>query len=495
MDVATPSLPAVPPFRLRARVLTPLAARGTRYLADGVVDVDSRGRIVRVAAWSGASRPTTGGSEPGTPASEPPALVVGHTGDGVNRVAGAADVPVHDLRPWLLLPGLVDLHTHVPLLPNAGGGAGLDLLTWLERYTFPLEARFDAEAAERLGPLAMRAFAGAGTTTVVAWSSADPGAAEALLRAAETHGIRAVIGLVLMRRTRVVGAPRDDSGAASTSGGPDDDPDDSGDETAGLRASADLAARWHGRDHGRLRFGFTPRFALSCSAGVLQASARMAAEAGAHWLTHLSEDPREIEEVRRAFPEARDYLDVYDRAGALGPGGPRALFAHAIHLSEREIERLAGSGAGVAHCPASNLFLPSGIMPLARYLEEGIPVGLGSDVSGGPDVSIFEAMRVGAYSQQALHVVGHDPRPLLDPLGWLRLGTLGGAEALGLADTIGSLEAGREADMIAVDPSLTEPMPGAASGDDPAEIVGRLIFRTHPQMVRGAWVRGRLLPA
>ena len=468
MDVATPSLPAVPPFRLRARVLTPLAAGGTRYLSDGAVDVDASGRISRVDAWDAGANPES---------------------------AGSAHVPVHDLRPWLLLPGLVDLHTHVPQLPNAGVGAGLDLLTWLERYTFPLEERFDAAAAERLGPLAMRAFAGAGTTTVVAWSSADPGAAETLLQAAETHGIRAVVGLVLMRRTSIAGARRDDGEVARSNAGPDGARGESGDETAALRASADLAARWHGRDDGRLCFGFTPRFALSCSAGVLRASARMAAEAGAHWLTHLSEDPREIDEVRRAFPEARDYLDVYDRAGALGPGGPRALFAHAIHLSEREIGRLAESGAGVAHCPASNLFLPSGIMPLARYLEAGIPVGLGSDVSGGPEVSVFDAMRVGAYAQQALHIVGRDPRPLLDPLGWLRLGTLGGAQALGLADTIGSLEPGREADMIAVDPSFTEPMPGAASGDEPAEIVGRLIFRTHPQMVRGAWVRGRLLPA
>lgn len=483
MDVAMPSLPVVPPFRLRARVLTPLAAGGTRYLVDGVVHVDSRGRISRVAAWSEASEPAGGGHEHQVEAAGSATTSAGRATDP------AANVPVHDVRPWLVMPGLVDLHTHIPQLPNAGVGAGLDLLTWLERYTFPLERRFDAAAAERLGPLAMRAFAGAGTTTVVAWASTDPDAADALLRAAEGHGIRAVIGLVLM-------GPMGGPGLGPSSGDDADaSRDDSADADDGLRASADLAARWHGRDDGRLRFAFTPRFALSCTADVLRVSARMAAETGSNWQTHLSEDPREIDEVRRAFPEARDYLDVYDRAGALGPGGPRALFAHAIHLSEREIARLAESGAGVAHCPASNLFLPSGIMPLARYLEAGIPVGLGSDVSGGPGVSIFEAMRVGAYSQQALRIVGRDPRPLLDPLGWLRLGTLGGAEALGLAGAIGSLEAGRDADMIAVDPSLTEPIPGAAGDDEPAEIASRLIFRTHPQMVRGAWVRGRLLPA
>ncbi len=449
--LAMMSLPVAPPFRLRARVLTPLAAGGTRYLADGAVDVDPLGRISRVDEWAAA-----GQAEP----------------------AVSAHGPVHDVRPSLVMPGLVDLHTHIPQLPNAGLGAGLDLLTWLERYTLPLERRFDAAAAERLGPLAMRAFAAAGTTTVVAYASDDAGATEALFRAAEAHGIRAVIGLVLMDRAVGVGRGGDRDGIGD----------------AALRASAALAARWNGRDGGRLRYAFTPRFAPSCSAGILSVSARLAAETGSLWQTHLSEDPSELEAVRAAFPEAIDYLDVYDRAGALGPGGPRALFAHAIHLSDREVDRLAESGAGVAHCPASNLFLPSGIMPLARYLEAGIPVGLGSDVSGGPDPSLFQVMRVGAYAQHALMALAGESRPRLDPLGWLRLGTIGGAEVLGLAGTIGSLEPGLEADMIAVDASLTEPVPGAGAADDPGDIVSRLVFRTHPQMITAAWVRGRLLP-
>ena len=469
------SLPVAPPFRLRARVLTPLAAGGTRYLADGALDVDAQGRIARVEDWAAADGP---GSDP------------------------SARLPRYDVRPWLVMPGLVDLHTHIPQLPNAGLGAGLDLLTWLERYTFPLERRFDAAAAERLGPLAMRAFAAAGTTTVVAYASDDADATDALFRAAEVHGIRAVIGLVLMDRAVGVGrgsdrGPDGDTGRGSDRG-PDGDPGRAGDPgpdgDAPLRASAALAARWNGRDGGRLRYAFTPRFAPSCSARSLSASARLAAETGSLWQTHLSEDPGEMDAVRAAFPEARDYLDVYDRAGALGPGGPRALFAHAIHLSDQEIARLAESGAAVAHCPASNLFLPSGIMPLARYLEAGIPVGLGSDVSGGPDPSIFEVMRVGAYAQHALQALGGESRPRLDPLGWLRRGTIGGAEVRGLADTIGSLEPGLEADMIAVDASLTEPIPGAGAADEPADIVSRLIFRTHPQMITAAWVRGRLLP-
>jgi guanine deaminase len=203
-----------------------------------------------------------------------------------------------------------------------------------------------------------------------------------------------------------------------------------------------------------------------------------------------------MDEVRRLFPQARDYLDVYDRAGGLAP---RTVLAHAIHLSEREIGRLAESGASVAHCPASNLFLSSGLMPLRRYLDAGIGIGLGSDLAAGPELSIFSVMRAGAVTQRVLELEGRAERASsLQPAAWLRLGTLGGAGALGMADRIGSIEVGKEADLIVVDPRMTDPLRGEAGDlplDDPDELMGRLIFRPHPNMVRGAWVRGRLLPA
>jgi guanine deaminase len=132
-------------------------------------------------------------------------------------------------------------------------------------------------------------------------------------------------------------------------------------------------------------------------------------------------------------------------------------------------------------------------MPLSRYLAAGLCVGLGSDVAAGPDPSIFGAMRVGAYTQNALRVVRETDDAVLGPLDWLRMGTLEGARALGLDGEIGSVEAGKEADLIVVDPSLTAPIPGAGSDADPEALMSRLIFRAHPAMVRGAWVRGRLL--
>jgi len=384
---------------------------------------------------------------------------------------------VVDLRPWVVMPGLIDLHAHLPQLPNAGVGAGLHLLAWLERYFFPLERDFDEATAERVAPAAFRAFARAGTTTVVAYGAIWQPSMDACFKAAEVHGIRAVLGKVMMDRLSY-DVERQPQEVLELS----------------ARQSMELCQRWHGADDGRLSYAFSPRFAVSCSAEMLAESARLARETGAFWQTHLSEDVNELAEVARLFPDAVDYTDVYDRAGGLRPG---AILAHAVHLSDREIERLVESGAAIAHCPASNLFLASGAMPLGRYQQAGLIMGLGSDVAAGPDVSLFGVMRAGAYTQNGLHSLGMAAHPAMPPNEWLRLATLGGARALGLDDRIGSVEAGKEADLIVVDPATTLPLgdagnPGAHDGPD--EILSRLIYRIQPDTVRGAWVRGRLLP-
>ncbi len=456
---AAPVLPATPPFAIRARLLTPLNADGaTRYEPDAVIEVDASGRITSIEPWEAWTR-------------------VQHSSTGQAASTGQ----LIDLRPWVLLPGMVDLHVHLPQVPAAGFGAGLDLLTWLRRYIFPLEQAFDEATAERVAPRVFRAMAAAGTTTAVMYGAIWAPSLDASFRAAEAHGIRAVIGKVMMDElTYDDRLPRDRILETS------------------LQQSADLCQRWHGRDNGRLRYAFTPRFAVSCSGDMLRESAALARSTGAYWQTHIAEDRGEIAEVARRFPDARDYLDVYDRAGALGE---RTILAHAIYLSDRELDRLVESGSRIAHCPESNLFLASGLMPLARYRRRGAMVGLGSDVAAGPALSLFEQMRIGFYAQNALHVTTDDPSAILDPLDWLRMGTLDGARMLGLDAEIGSLEVGKEADLIAVDAALTEPLPGVdvhhpvefEGPDQPSDLMSRLMFRAHPEMVRGAWVRGRLL--
>jgi len=436
-----PDLPLRPPFTLRARLLSPLADGALLHETDGLLAVDERGVLRTVGAWPGAQAPAS----------------------------------VLDLRPLVVMPGMVDLHVHLPQLPNAGLGGGLDLLTWLERHIFPLEREFDRARAEIEAPAGFRALAAAGTTTAVAYAALWPDSTDAAFAAAESHGIRAVIGKVMMDRGSY----------------------DSVIEThqileTSLAQSDELAARWHGRDGGRLQYAFTPRFAVSCSAEMLRESAALARAHGAYWQTHLAEDAGELAQVASLFPEARDYLDVYDRADALGA---RSILAHAVHLSAREVHRLVESDARVAHCPASNLFLASGMMPLAAYRAAGMAVGLGSDVAAGPELSLFSVMRAGALTQRALASQAAPllPDGILDPLDWLRMGSLGGARVLGLDGEIGSLEVGKEADLIAVDPRLTAPVPGQDSPPAPADLASRLIFRPHPEMVRAAWVRGRLL--
>ena len=248
-----------------------------------------------------------------------------------------------------------------------------------------------------------------------------------------------------------------------------------------MREAADLIERWHGRDDGRLQYAVTPRFAVSCTADLLRESAALARSTGAYWQTHLSEDRGEIAEVARLFPESIDYVDVYDRAGGLGE---RTVLAHAVHLSDRELARLVETGTRVAHCPASNLFLASGVMPLARYLEAGLigRPGLGRGRRAGPLDLHRDARR--CVRQERAAVAGLGTGHVMTPLDWLRMGTLGGASVLGLADRIGSLEAGKEADVIAVDPSFVAPIAGVTD-DDPDDLVSRLVYRTHPDMVRG----------
>jgi guanine deaminase len=431
-------LPRTPPFAIRARLLTPLGAGGTYHEPDGLVSIDERGRIGSVGAV--ADQPE----------------------------AAAAAI---DLRPLVVLPGMVDTHAHLPQLPNAGVGFALDLLTWLDRLTFPTERSWsDPAVAAELAPKIFEAFAAAGTTTVLAYGVVYKDAMDAAFAAAERHGIRAILGKVMMDRSTY-----------------DPTIELSSILDRSMRETSDLIARWHGAADGRLGYAVTPRFAVSCTADILRESASLAQSTGTWWQTHVSEDPFEIAAVRSLFPDAIDYVDVYDRAGALGD---RTILAHGIHLSERELGRLVETGSHVSHCPASNLFIGAGVMPLARYLEAGLSVSLGSDVSGGPEASIFSVMRVGAYAQLALRSITRDRVPILAPLDWLRMGTLDGARALGLDDRIGSIEVGKDADLIAIDPAFVAAIPGAFIDEASEDLMSRLIFRAHPDMVRAAWVRG-----
>ena len=248
-----------------------------------------------------------------------------------------------DLRPWVVLPGMVDLHAHLPQLPNAGLGAGLDLLDLARAIHLPARARL----RRRRRPRSSRPRRGApsrppGTTTALVYGAVYEASLDATFRAAEAHGIRAIVGKVMM--DRITYDPTIDPGR-------DPRPEPG-------RVGATSSSAGTGAADGRLGYAVTPRFAVSCTAELLRESASLARATGACWQTHLSEDRGEIAEVTRLFPDALDYVDVYDRAGGLGS---RTVLAHAVHLSDRELDRLVEAGhAGRALSRSPTCSLPRG---------------------------------------------------------------------------------------------------------------------------------------
>lgn len=449
VSASVQSLPAEPPFRLRAWVLSPLAEGGFLDERDGVVDVDEAGQIAWVGSASAAKeRPTS--------------------------------APVVDVRPLLALPGLIDLHGHLPQLPIAATGFGVRIMEWLPKVMHPVERGFDREASERRSPQYLRLLAASGTTLSVLYGSVDAGAMDAAFAAAEAHGMRVIMGQALMDRARY----------------DDEIPDDRVTDVR-LQEAADTCARWNGAADGRLRYAFTPRWGYQCSREMMAESARLAREADTWWQTHLSEDPAEPEAVPAEYPEALDFLDVYDRAGGLGP---RAILAHAVHLNDREIDRIRETESVVAHNPACNVFLGGGMMRLALYRERGLRVGLGTDVGGGFTYSLFDAMQYGATTQNARSVLLGDAeadlRGRFAALDWLQLVSLENARCLGLEDRIGSLEAGKDADLVLVDPLAAAPVPDHWITEEASAetVVSWLMFRSRSDMVRASWVRGRRLP-
>jgi guanine deaminase len=355
---------------------------------------------------------------------------------------------VEDLRPLTLVPGFVDCHLHLTQFPIRGLH-GLPLLEWLRRYVFPFEARFgDPAFARSEMERALHSLLASGVTTIAAYVTSHPETADIAFERAEAAGIRAVIGLPLMDRN-VPPSLR----------------------VPGERALAEarrLIERWHGRA-GRLHFAVTPRFALSCSPELLRGAGDLARETGAYVQTHLSEQQPEIDAILQAFPEAGDGTAVLEDAGLLGE---RTLLAHCIHLSEDEALRLAKAGARPVHCPTSNRVLGSGVMPLGRFREIGLTVGLGSDVGAGPEWNPFLVAREAALLQD-----------LSVEDAWT-LATREGGRALGLP--VGCLARGFRADFLALAP-VEEAGPG------PEERLSQWIYCGGPEQVRRVHVDGKLV--
>ena len=326
-------------------------------------------------------------------------------------------VEVDSFPHHLLVPGFIDTHIHYPQTEMVGA-YGEKLLNWLEKYTFPTELKFsDKHYAKTIAQFFLDELLRNGTTTALVFGTSHKHSVEAFFEEAQSRQLRMITGKVMMDRH----AP----------------PELCDTVESGYEDSRQLIQQWHGVD--RLQYAVTPRFAPTSTEAQLKKAGELLQEfAGLYLHTHLAENQDEVEWVKALFPEAKSYLDVYDRAGLLGR---RSIFAHGIYLCNEQCQRLADTDSGIAHCPTSNLFLGSGLFPLNTLQRYGINVGLGTDIGGGTSFSLFKTMDE-AYKIQQLR------NQTLNPFSAFYLATLGGAKLLDLEAKIGNFSAGSEADFL-----------------------------------------------
>lgn len=367
----------------------------------------------------------------------------------------------------VLLPGLVDVHTHLPQYQAMGIGHG-ELLPWLHELIFPLESRFaDAEFARHQAELFFRAALRHGTTTLLVFGPPFAEATDCAFAVAAQLGLRVLMGQTLMDCN--VPEPLRTSPEQAR------------------RAIESLLQRWHGYD-GRLAYVVTPRFAGSCTLELLRLCADLARQHGLLLQTHLAESRAELRWIAQLYPDYPDYTAIYEATGMLSP---QTVLAHCIYLSPSERARLRAADCALAHCPRSNAFLRSGIMPLRLSLQEGFRVGLGTDVGAGYSPSMLEEARAACEMAKLRAFLAPEEEPTtISAEEALWLATLGGASALGLESSIGSFAAGKEADFLVLDSALLEPR--EALHHDAAALIARIVYTATPEALRAVFVRGRL---
>jgi guanine deaminase len=362
-------------------------AEGVRYADDGVLVVED-GHVADALAWDDES------------------------------AAKLEGVKIEHFPGGLIVPGFIDAHVHYPQVDMVAS-PGNQLLEWLSNYTFPAEARFHhKDVASETARFFLDRLLANGTTSALVFATAHKVSAEALFEEAQARNMRIVTGKVLMD----VGAPAGICDTAET----------------GYMESKSLIRAWHGK--GRLGYAVTPRFALTSSPRQLELAGRLLVEhPGVMLHTHLSENLAEVAAVHRAFPDCADYFAVYEKFGL---ATRHSLFAHCLHLSPGEWNRLREAGSAVAFCPVSNLFLGSGLFDITA--ARGARLGLGSDVGAGTSLSMFVGMS-DAYK------VCQMKRQPMDAFMLFYLATLGGARAVGIDSYVGNFAAGKEADFTVLD--------------------------------------------
>lgn len=333
-------------------------------------------------------------------------------------------IKIQHFKNHLIMPGFVDTHIHFPQI-DVIASYGEQLLTWLDKYTFPAERKFkNKNYAKQVAKIFIQELLKHGTTTAMVFATSHPQSVDALFEEAIKKQMRIISGINMMDRNvpeEFIHTPE-----------------------YYYQQNKKLINKWHEKD--RLLYAVTPRFAVSCSDQLLTVAKRLLDEfPTVYFQTHLAENKAEIEWVKKLYPQAKNYLDVYEQFKLTTN---RSVFAHGVYLEQDDFNKLAEKNSSIAFCPSSNFFLGSGLFPIYYAEKAKVKLGMGSDVGGGNYFSMLQVMN-DAY--KVVHLQGAP----LSPLKSFYLLTLGGAKALNLENKIGNFLPGKEADFVVLNPNAT----------------------------------------
>lgn len=402
----------------------------------------------------------------------------------ITSSAGGDDVTVVELEEGqFLCPGLIDTHTHAPQYPNLGLGGQYQLLDWLENLTFPREGMFgDLEYARGVYTEVVKRNLSVGTTTCCYYGSIHKESTLALAEIVVEQGQRALVGKCNMDRNS---APTCTEASA----------EQSVEETAQLvQAIRELPG------DNLVQPCVTPRFAISCTDDLLAGLGRLCADDPKLAIqTHISENALENDQTRELFPQCETYAGVYDSFGLLREG---TILAHAVHLSLEELDLIKSRGAGISHCPTSNMNLQSGAGKVVDMLDRGIKVGLGSDCSGGYAIGVLAQLRNAASLSKLIALDRGKGGKALSIPTLFHMATLGGASLCRLEDVTGNFLPDKEFDALIIRPGTSPGFFTADTGVPPEkrrkwdesklrEHFERTLFLADDRDLMDVYVRGR----
>ncbi len=421
---------------IKSKILNPKSDGAISFIPNGVIEFDTEsGKIRSIGAETKARNKNEG---------------------------------TYNFRDCFLLPGLIDLHSHIPQLPGVAKNAN-ELIPWLKNHIFPLEVKFDNHYyVQRIAEFFFTEALRFGTTCIVAYSSVHKEATDIAFEVANAIGIRAFIGKAMMDRDMnkyPLSLPH---------------------WRENIKDSLELAKKWHGADNGRLNYILLPRFAGSCSMKLLEKTSEVAQSENLFVQTHLSENRNEINYVKSLFPSCSTNTHIFKKSKLLGE---QTLLVHCLHLSQFELQIIEETNSKIVHCPTSNIFLQSGYLPLRRYQSHNIEIGLGTDVAGGYSLSMFNEMKNAIETSKIVNLNAPNlKKNILTASEAFWIATLGNARILKMENVIGSLEKGKDADFILIKPN--DKFFFYCSNENVEDILINLIYLPHTYSVEKVFIRG-----